>query len=145
MSSKTKIVVLHMKEVIYTLLFLLFFLILGILLFFMFGPGKSLMTNSSAVSRYVPGVYRTSIQLNNNQFDMEVTVDADQIQSIKLVNLSESTTAMFPLMEPALETLANQIYASQSLENIQYPEEQKYTSQLLLQGISAAISKASPN
>ena len=143
MSSKTKIVVLHMKEVIYTLLFLLFCLILGILLFFMFGPGKSLLTNAPAASRYTPGIYRTSIQLNNNQVDREVTGDAENIQSIKLVNLSESTAAMFPLMEPALETLANQIYTSQSLENLENPEEQKYTSQLLLQGISSALSQAS--
>ena len=54
-----------------------------------------------------------------------------QIQSIHLVNLSESTAAMFPLMEPALESLASQIYTNQSLENIQYTEDQKYTSCLL--------------
>lgn len=33
MSSKTKIVVLHMKEIIYTGIFLLFLVILGILMF----------------------------------------------------------------------------------------------------------------
>ena len=40
MSSKTKIVVLHMKEVIYTAIFIALALILGIVVFFMFGPGK---------------------------------------------------------------------------------------------------------
>lgn len=38
MSSKTKIIVLHMKEVIYTCIFLLSLVILGVLVFFMFGP-----------------------------------------------------------------------------------------------------------
>ena len=142
MSSKTKIVVLHMKEVIYTAIFLLFAIILGIILFFMFGPGKSLVTNSGDADRYTPGIYRTSVNLNNNNFDVEVTVDANRIQAISLVNLSESTAAMFPLMEPALESLATQIYSLQSLENLQYAEEQKYTSQLLIQAIETSLNKA---
>ena len=109
MSAKTKIIVLHMKEVIYTGIFLLLAVILAIVLFFMFGSGQ------------------------NN------------IQSIELVNLSESTAAMFPLMEPALESLASQIYTSQSLENIQYSEDQKYTSMILLNAIETALKKAENN
>ena len=143
MSSKTKIVVLHMKEVIYTAIFLFLAIILGIILFFMFGPGKSLVTGSGEASKYTPGIYRTSVNLNNNNFDVEVTVDSDRIQSISHVNLSESTAAMYPLMEPALESLATQIYSLQSTENLQYAEEQKYTSQLLLQAINASLGKAS--
>ena len=72
---------------------------------------------------------------------MEVSLDADRIASIDLINLSESTKAAFPLMKPALESLAAQIYQSQSLENITYPDDQKYTSQLLLSSIKSAIEK----
>ena len=142
MSSKTKIIVLHMREVIYTLIFLLLAIILGIVLFFMFGPGKAKNASTEAAARYTPGIYRTSISLADNTFDVEVTVDPDSITSIRLNNLSESTSAMFPLMEPALESLASQIYSSQSLENIQYSSDQKYTSQLLLEAIGSALSKA---
>ena len=142
MSSKTKIVVLHMKEVIYTIIFLILAVILGILLFFMFGPGKSLVSSSPDTGRYTPGIYRTSVNLNNNNFDVEVTVDANRIQSISLVNLSESTAAMFPLMEPALNSLATQIYSLQSTENLQYANEQKYTSELLIHAIDASLEKA---
>ena len=49
---------------------------------------------------------------------------------------------MFPLMEPALESLASQIYTSQSLENIQYSEDQKYTSMILLNAIETALEKS---
>lgn len=143
MSSKTKIIVLHMKEVVYTAIFLLFMVILGIILFFMFGPGKSLVTGSEDIDRYTPGIYRTSVNLNNNNFDVEVTVDSNRIQSISLVNLSESTAAAFPLMKPALNSLATQIYSLQSTDNLQYEEEQKYTSQLLIQAIDNALNKAS--
>ena len=40
MSSKTKIVVLHMKEVIYTAIFLVLAILLIVLLFTMFGAKK---------------------------------------------------------------------------------------------------------
>lgn len=142
MSSKTKIVVLHMKEVVYTGIFLLLAIALGVLLFFMFGPGKSMTASSSDTMPYVAGVYRSSIELNDNVFDVEVTVDEDRIKSIELVNLSETTAAMFPLMEPALESLAGQIYSSQSLDAVQYSGDQKYTSMLLLEAIEGALEKA---
>ena len=47
MSSKTKIVVLRMKEIIYTAIFIGFGILLVMLLFIMFHPKKE---NSSAVS-----------------------------------------------------------------------------------------------
>ena len=78
MSAKTKIIVLHMKEVIYTGIFLLLAVILGI-------------------------------------------------------------------MEPALESLSSQIYSSQSLENLKYPQDQKYTSLVLLNAIEDALKKAENN
>lgn len=140
MSSKTKIIVLHMREVVYTILFLILAIIFGFLLFFMFGSEKK-QTQSAKAPRYTPGIYRSSISLNGNTFDMEVSLDADRIKSINLVNLSESTQAAFPLMKPALESLAAQIYQSQSLENITYPDDQKYTSQLLLSSIKKSIEK----
>ena len=134
MSAKTKIIVLHMKEVIYTGIFpsscCQFWLLY---LFFMFGPGQKKSASADAKSLYKPGIYTSSIDLNENTFDLEVTVDSDRVTSIRLVNLSESTAAMFPLMEPALESLASQIYTSQSLENIQYSEDQKYTSMILFE------------
>ena len=91
MSSKTRIIVLHMKEVVYTIAFLILAILLGVLIYFMFGPGRSQTTSGKADSLYTPGVYRSSITLNQNTFDVEVTVDQNSIQSVELVNLSEST------------------------------------------------------
>ena len=85
------------------------------------------------------------MELNSNTFDLEVSVDAEKIRNIRLVNLSESTSAMFPLMEPALESLSSQIYSSQSLENLKYPQDQKYTSLVLLNAIEDALKKAENN
>lgn len=147
MSSKTKIVVLHMKEVIYTAIFLVLAILLLVLLFTMFGTqkksGDTTGDNTSEVL-YVPGVYTSMIELNGQTFDVEVSVDENHINSIALNNLSETATAMYPLMEPTLESLASQIYATQSTENISFGDDNKYTSQLLLQAINAALDKAKP-
>ena len=85
MSSKTKIIVLHMKEVVYTAIFLLLAIILAVVLFFMFGHGQKKDTAADNGSRYKPGIYTSSIELNDNTFDLEVTVDSDKIKSIRLV------------------------------------------------------------
>ncbi len=141
MSSKTKIVVLHMKEVVYTGIFVALAIVLAVLLFLMFGKNKDADT-ASAQAVYHAGVYTSPITLNDNTFDVEVTVDENHINSISLVNLSETTTAMYPLMEPALDALSQQICDTQSTENITYSEENKYTSMLLLDAINDALDKA---
>ena len=141
MSSKTKIVVLHTKEVIYTGIFVVLAVVLAVLLFLMFGKNKN-ADPASADAIYHAGVYTSPITLNDNTFDVEVKVDENHINSISLVNLSETTTAMYPLVEPALDALSSQIYTSQSKENITYSEENKYTSMLLLEAIDNALEKA---
>lgn len=141
MSSKTKIVVLHTKEVIYTGIFVVLAVVLAVLLFLMFGKNKN-TDPASADAIYHAGVYTSPITLNDNTFDVEVKVDENHINSISLVNLSETTTAMYPLVEPALDALSDQIYTSQSTENITYSEENKYTSMLLLEAIDNALDKA---
>ena len=141
MSSKTKIVVLHTNEVIYTGIFVVLAVVLAVLLFLMFGKNKN-ADPASADAIYHAGVYTSPITLNDNTFDVEVKVDENHINSISLVNLSETTTAMYPLVEPALDALSDQIYTSQSTENITYSEENKYTSMLLLEAIDNALDKA---
>ena len=142
MSSKTKIVVLHMKEVIYTIIFVVLAILLAVLLFMMFGKDRKADSAATSAAVYHAGVYKSPITLNGNTFDVEVTVDENHINAISLVNLSETTTAMYPLMEPALDALSSQIYASQTTENITYTDENKYTSMLLLDAINEALDKA---
>ena len=88
MSSKTKIVVLHMKEIIYTAVFAALAIILILLLVFMFLPkNKESKTNEE---KYMPGVYTSTVTLNNTALEVEVTVDETHIKSIRFSNLDES-------------------------------------------------------
>lgn len=143
MSSKTKIIVLRMKEIIYTAIFIGLGILLVTLFLIMFRPSKKDSIPSSAQAGvYVPGVYAASLNLGNQQVDVTVAVDSDQIRSISLVSLNESVTTMYPLVQPALEDLAAQICESQSLENLSYPQESRYTSAALIKAIDTALHKA---
>lgn len=142
MSSKTKIVVLRMKELIYTAIFAGLGILLIILLVYMLAPGRRSKDTADATSLYVPGVYTSSIMLGGNAVDIAVTVEKDAITSIQMINVSETIETMYPLMEPALENIAEQVCSSQSLDNITYPEENQYTSQVILDAISKAVEKA---
>lgn len=144
MSSKTKIFVLHLKELIYTGVFVLLAILFLVLMVIMFlpekDPGKPASMQEQA--RFVPGKYTTSLQIGQGNVDVEVIVDEAAINSVSLVNLNEVITTMYPLMEPCMDTIADQICEKQSLEGITYPEENQYTSRLLLSAIQAALDKA---
>lgn len=144
MRSKTKIIVLHLKELIYTGIFILLGLLFLLLMLVMFWPEKtgSKPSPGNQQARYLPGKYTTTLQLGDSCVDVEVVVDASHITSVRLENLSEVIAAMYPLMEPCMETLAQQICDTQSLENLTYPEENLYTATLLIDAVSSALEKA---
>ncbi len=144
MRPKTKIVVLHMKELIYTGIFVLLGILFIILLILMFLPKskENTKTQETASATYVPGVYTASLILNNHAVDIQVVVDENNINSIQLVNLDEAVTTMYPLIETAFEEIIDQIYEGQSLENITYSADNKYTSSILLEAIGDSLKKA---
>lgn len=153
MSSRTKIVVLHLKELIYTGIFAVLGILFIILLIIMFlprdkdtkaPPSESENENETdaVTTSYIPGVYTTSLFLSDHTIDVEVIVDSDYISSVRLVNLDEAVTTMYPLIEPAFDSLAAQIYEKQSLDGITYADENKYTSLVLLEAIRTSLEKA---
>lgn len=141
MRSKTKIVVLHLKELIYTGIFIALGILLVILLVIILKP-KNVTPEREDASAYIPGVYTTSLIFNDSKIDVAVTVDADSITSIQLHNLDETVSVMYPLMEPALEELSSQIIESQSLDGITYSDDNKYTSMVLLNAITSSLEQA---
>ncbi len=141
MSAKTRIVVLHMREVIYTAIFAALAILLILLLVFMFRSGRK-GDDAEETMGYVSGVYSSSIVLNNQAMDVKVVVDDNRINAISLDNLDETAAAMYPLMQPALDNISQQIYEKQSTENITFDEANQYTSTVLLNAIKDALSKA---
>lgn len=149
MSAKTKIVVLHMKELIYTGIFAALGILFIVLLIMMFLPGEKdrdtpvqdpSVTETSAL--YIPGIYTTELVLGNQSIDVEVIVDKASITSIRLVNLNDAVTTMYPLLQPTFDSICEQALTLQSLENITYSSDSKYTSLVLLEAIQHSLEKA---
>ena len=142
MSSKTKIVVLKLKEMIYTLIFVVLGIIFILLLILIIKGKQGQKDIPNPKSTYVPGVYSSSIILATNPVDIEVVVDANQIKSIQLINTSESIETMYPLINDSLQLIASQVVENNSVESITYDQESKYTSSVLINAIENALNKA---
>jgi len=91
---------------------------------------------------YVPGIYSSTLLLGNANVELQIAVDKNHINSITLTNLDESITTLYPLMSPTLSELASVILTEQSIDNISYGSENRYTSMLLMQAITTALDKA---
>ncbi len=165
MNSKTKIVVLHLKELIYTGIFAALGILFVILLIIMFlpkskndtPPSESMETSvpessaedfslnenpDAAETSYIPGVYTSALPLSGYSVDMEVVVNESGISSVRLVNLDEAVTTMYPLMEPTLASVSTQLTGGQPLSSVTYQDENKYTTLILLETIQTCLDKA---
>lgn len=146
--SKTKIVVLQMKELVYTGIFVGLGLLLIILLIIMFYPRRERTStaDTSSVSEenasYKPGIYNSELQLGDTTLNLELVVDESQIKSISFVNLDDSVTTMYPLVKPSLASIEEALIAGTPIDEIQLTEKSKYTQTMLLDGIKQALDKA---
>lgn len=142
MGKQTKIVVIKGKELIYTALFLVLGIFLIILLVNMFGSERK--TRTETTGKFIPGVYSSTITLGENTLNVSVTVDKDTINGVKIENLNETVTTMYPLLEPALNEINNQISVVDSVDEISYSRENQYTYIILNQAIKNALEQAKP-
>ncbi|MGN0419885.1 MAG: hypothetical protein ACI4E4_05465 [Acetatifactor sp.] len=150
MSAKTKIVVLHMKELIYTGMIALLGIFLIVMLILMFlpddsegeAPAPQTPGTESVQSTYRPGIYTTELVLGSSSIDVEVIVDSEAITSLRLIPRSDAIATMYPLLEPTFDSLCKQIYENQSLEGIVYSTSSKYTSLVLLEALRTSLDKA---
>ena len=142
MSSKTKIVVLRKKELLVAVAAVILAILLIILFVGMLLPDKKSKEDADPTAKYKPGVYTSSIQLNDTTFDVEVAVDENHINSVSLVNMEESVATMYPLIKPAMEDLGQQIVSAQSAESVTYSIDNQYTSIVLHRAILDALSQA---
>ena len=142
--QKTRIVVIRMKEIIYTSIFIGIGILLIILLVFVLKP-KTEKQNDQTSARFNAGVYTSTLSLNNTALNLEVTIVPDRITSIRLINIDDTVTTMFPLLKPALSDLESQIIEKQGTADIKMSDDSRYTQTLLLNEIDAIINEASIN
>ena len=200
MSSKTKIVVLKSKELIYTAIFVVLGILLISLLIYMFSPSKNkkekeetltnenteifdttetidtikstdnsdqisengndgaevstdnqappatvvppdntAKTNTGAVT-YKSGVYSSVMNVGGQtELQLVVTVDNGAVSHIDITNLSESVTAMYPLIGPSLDEINTQLESGVSFDNLTYSKDNQYTTILIIQAARESL------
>ena len=156
MSGKTKIFVLHMKEVIYTGIFIFLGLIFLVLLAIMFLPQNAAVDSSTestenieydsgqppASSKYTPGIYAATLEVSGNNLEMQVIIEESGITDVSFTHLDETVETMYPLFTPVLENISTQLKNGTSLANITYDDTQKYTANILLNTIATILEQA---
>lgn len=166
MSSKTKILVLKSRNLIWTAVIVVILILLAILLASALHldknqsrslpkqnqaesaaasavvSGNSLSNTSTLSGPYIPGSYAASVSLGGDTVDIIVCVDKNHINSIRARNLAQSVATLYPLVPSVLQSLESQILSSQSLQGVTYSDASQYTASLLLDAITRALERA---
>lgn len=142
--SKTKIVVLHLKEIIYTAIFAGLGILLIILLIVMFLHKNDSSTPTMSDAKYTPGKYSSTVKLNDTNLNLEIVLDENHIKKVGLVNIDEAVTTMYPLVEPCLNNIAEQLYNDVDIDSIEASDDNKFTQELLVNAIKFTLEKATP-
>ncbi len=97
-----------------------------------------------AGNTYIPGIYTTELILGSETVNVEVIVNDHAITSLRLADPDETLTTMYPLLEPTMDSLSEQLCETQDLSQVTYSSETRYTSLVLLEAIKASLEKAKP-
>ena len=135
MSGSTRILVIPLKKLILALCVIIAFIIIAAIYILSDKEPESHPTNAA-------GQNTSSLMLNGNPVDIQVTVDSDNINSIELVNMSESVQTMYPMLAPSFDEIKNAVIQRGTTADITYDSSNKYTANLLLGAIQNALDKA---
>ena len=143
--SNTKIVVVKLKELLLTAALVLAGVVALMLMIFLISgsnrhSGSSGDTPTSAL--YHPGVYTSSMAVNDTTIHLELVCDANHINSVRLVNLDEAVETMYPLLNPALSDLELQLAKDIPVSELVLTDGSKYTQTLLIEAIEQTLRKA---
>lgn len=105
-----------------------------------FAPSATASDNST--DKYIPGIYTYVFSLNDTLLSIEVTVDANHINSVSISNLDDSVAAMYPLIEPSVSDIEAQLVLDYEPDEVTLSDNAKYTSLLLLEAVKGALAKA---
>ena len=142
--TKSRFMVLRMKDIIRTGIIALVGLILLVVLIWAVLP-RGGATVDAVFGTFVPGTYTSYIVIHNQPIAVYVTVDEESIVDITLGEMAETQAVFYPLIQPTMHTLAQQILSAQSTQ-IDAPTGAVMTSRILLDAVNSALAQAvNPN
>ena len=143
--SRTRIVILQMREIIYTAVFVGLGISLLIILFFMFWPdGKDEnkeQADNGKTAVYEAGVYSKQMTVGDSVINLQVVLDEEQVKSVEMINLDDTVSAMYPLMKPSVESISNQLASGVSLDEVVLSDEGQYTEKMILNEVDSVLDE----
>lgn len=145
--SGTRIVVLQLRKLIYTAIFVGIGIIALIFLIIMLSSDKGGKERKSASvteemeHKYEAGVYTKEIQIGDATVNLQLSLDENNVKSIELVNLDESVETMYPLMQPTVEKISKQLAAGRGMEEIVISKESQYTEKIIVETVSKMMEE----
>lgn len=143
--SRTRIVILQMREIIYTAVFVGLGILLLIILFFMFWPdGKDEnkeQADNGKTAVYEAGVYSKQMTVGDSVINLQIVLDEEQVKSVEMINLDDTVSAMYPLMKPSVESISNQLASGVSLDEVVLSDEGQYTEKMILNEVDSVLDE----
>ena len=90
-------------------------------------------------SGFSDGLYVAEIALDNADFNVAVSIHKNSIKSIELRNMDEDAKIMYPLIEPSIAYINEQVTKTQSLEIDDFAEA-KETAAFLMSAVKDALA-----
>jgi len=141
--AKSRFVVLRMKDIIRTGIFVLIGIVLLVALIWAIMPrgGSSNDAMQSTYGNFIPGEYTAYIILHNRPVSVTVTVDENNILAIALSEMEAVIEVFYPLMRPTMTEISQSVIATQSTA-FEPSLETMHTSRILLDAIELALYQA---
>ncbi len=129
----TKFVVIKFRELVKTVVFAILGVIIIVGLIYFFLPKEE-----TAV--YRPGTYYSEFTLNGETAEVEIVVDKNNIKSVSLMNMPETISVFYPLVETTAKEVGKEIVKQQSTAiDI---SQNTYTAQLILDAVEKGLAEA---
>ena len=141
----TRIFVLRIKDIIRIGAIVAIGLVILSILAFFFLPGREPRDTpppaASIGALYIPGTYSASIVLNDRPLNIFVTVTEYEIIAIEMAEMYESQRMLFPLFEPMMERVSDDILFYQRAD-IEIRNDFPVTTGILQKAVVAALDQA---
>ena len=133
--SKTRFMVIKLKELIKTAIFAIIGAAIIIALIIMIVP-------KSSDAKYKSGTYTSNISIGDETAAITLTFSDNEITDMAFVPTSDTFELFYPLAQTTANEIKAQIMSNQSTDNIELSYDSQMTGEIILNGANACIERA---
>lgn len=90
---------------------------------------------------YEAGIYIREILLANSAIKIQIFLDERNVTSVEIIEEDTVMSAMYPLIEPSIKRISEELSAGKSVDEYTFSESSYYTEKILLDAISEILQE----